>query len=114
MDIWAFGVILHQLIIGDSPFGNGEKSLLQSVLVDKYDMPKTKRASDQCRDLLTRCFDKDCKQRITITEVINHPCFNFFKNQHEGKSERRKWEVVNKNGNIFEGEFENGFLSGCV
>jgi serine/threonine-protein kinase len=61
-DIWAFGVVLYELITGDRLFkGEDVSETLVSVLRDEPDVTKVPY---KVRRLLRRCLEKDPKQRL--------------------------------------------------
>ena len=61
-DIWAFGVLLYELLTGERLFqGEDVSDTLAQVLTKQPDLD---RAPSQARRLLRRCLEKDPKQRL--------------------------------------------------
>jgi serine/threonine-protein kinase len=61
-DIWAWGVMLYELLTGDRTFkGESLADTLAQVLTSQPDLEK---APPQIRRLLRRCLEKDPKQRL--------------------------------------------------
>ena len=61
-DIWAFGVVLFELLSGERPFhGNDVPDLLASVIKDE---PKWDSIERDVQPLLRKCLAKDPKQRL--------------------------------------------------
>ena len=65
-DIWAFGVVLHEMLTGARPF-QGEDVSLTLASVPKSDVDPKKLPPDvpaAVRTVLRRCLEKDPSQRI--------------------------------------------------
>ncbi|HUA62125.1 MAG TPA: protein kinase [Verrucomicrobiae bacterium] len=62
-DIWAFGVILYELLTGSTLFGGGETVSDAMAAVIK-ETPDLKRVPPQVRKLLRACLEKDPRQRL--------------------------------------------------
>src|SRR5262245_9656829 len=61
-DIWAFGVVLYELLTGKSPFqGEDITEVLASVVKDKPDLTLV---PERMRPLLERCLEKNLRQRL--------------------------------------------------
>jgi Tol biopolymer transport system component len=61
-DVWAFGVVLYELLTGERLFkGEDVSDTLASVLRDEPDLPKV---PVKARRLLRRCLEKDPKERL--------------------------------------------------
>jgi serine/threonine-protein kinase len=74
-DIWAFGVVLHEILTGKRPFtGETTAEILSSVMKDQ---PSLEGLSATVRPLIARCLEKNPRQRLqAIGEariVLEHP-----------------------------------------
>jgi eukaryotic-like serine/threonine-protein kinase len=61
-DIWAFGVVLYELLTGRRPFVG--ESIHETVAAVLKEEPDLNRVPAQVRPLLRRCLDKDPKRRL--------------------------------------------------
>jgi eukaryotic-like serine/threonine-protein kinase len=65
-DIWAFGCVLYEMLVGHRPFlGEGISEVLAAVImspVDYKDLPRTVPA--RIRTLVRRCMEKDPRRRL--------------------------------------------------
>ena len=62
-DIWAFGVVLYQLLAGERPFkGEEVGDILAAVIKDQPDL---NRVPVHARRLLSSCLQKDPKRRLS-------------------------------------------------
>ena len=61
-DIWAFGVVLYEMVAGERPFtGDDLTETLAAVVKDQPDLGKVPA---RLRRLLTKCLEKDPKRRL--------------------------------------------------
>ena len=78
MDIWSSGITLFAMICGFLPFDEESKSVLyKKILSTDYTIPK--HVSSEARDLVKRILVKDINQRLTISQIMDHPWFNMNK-----------------------------------
>ena len=80
-DMWAFGCIIYQLLVGRPPFKAGTEFLtFQKIVNLEYDFPAG--FPPAARDLVERCLVLDPSRRLTVEHIKNH---EFFDGQQFGK-----------------------------
>eukprot|EP01060_Flectonema_neradi_P016037 TRINITY_DN22638_c0_g1_i1.p1 TRINITY_DN22638_c0_g1~~TRINITY_DN22638_c0_g1_i1.p1 ORF type:complete len:1200 (+),score=191.35 TRINITY_DN22638_c0_g1_i1:37-3636(+) len=73
-DIWALGVTLYVMLIGELPFHAKDRNTLKkSILKDTPVLPNT--LSSNCRELLGGLMKKDARWRPSLREVFYHAWF---------------------------------------
>ncbi|XP_051956930.1 protein kinase C delta type-like [Xyrauchen texanus] len=87
VDWWSFGVLLYEMLIGQSPFqGDDEDELFESIRMDVPHYPRwfTKEA----KELLEKLFERDPTQRLGVVGNIRGQAF--FKTINWPELEKRK------------------------
>ncbi|KAH6851295.1 kinase-like domain-containing protein [Chaetomium sp. MPI-CAGE-AT-0009] len=80
-DLWAFGCIIYQLLVGRPPFKAGTEYLtFQKIVSLEYEFPPG--FPPAARDLVERCLVLDPARRLTVEHIKNH---EFFDGQQFGK-----------------------------
>lgn len=80
-DLWAFGCIIYQLLVGRPPFKAATEYLtFQKIVGLEYDFPAG--FPPAARDLVERCLVLDPARRLTVEHIKNH---EFFDGQQFGK-----------------------------
>lgn len=82
VDIWAFGIILYNLVYGMHPFdmnrySSKDNNLIKNIICNK-EIIFTKDTI--FNDLISKCLEKDKLKRITIEDLQNHKLFEIFSN----------------------------------
>ncbi|XP_053325342.1 protein kinase C delta type [Spea bombifrons] len=75
VDWWSFGVLLYEMLIGQSPFhGDDEDELFESIRVDTPHFPRW--ITKESKDILEKFFERDPQKRLGVTGNIKlHPFF---------------------------------------
>uniref|UniRef100_A0A8C8M3G4 Protein kinase C n=1 Tax=Oncorhynchus tshawytscha TaxID=74940 RepID=A0A8C8M3G4_ONCTS len=89
VDWWSFGVLLYEMLIGQSPFhGDDEDELFESIRTDTPHYPRW--ITKEAKDLMERLFERDSTRRLGIVGNIRvHP---FFKTISWSALEKREVE----------------------
>ncbi|KAM9759936.1 protein kinase C, delta a [Menidia menidia] len=89
VDWWSFGVLLYEMLIGQSPFhGDNEEELFESIRMDTPHYPRW--ITKEAEDLLEQLFERDPTRRLGVVGNIKlHP---FFKSIDWKALERREIE----------------------
>lgn len=66
VDIWSAGVVLYAMLYGTVPFKANNMSELQKLILKAKYTLKEEGISEEARELIRRCLDKDPVKRITI------------------------------------------------
>ncbi|KAL4421955.1 hypothetical protein ABPG77_007897 [Micractinium sp. CCAP 211/92] len=79
-DVWSCGVALYTMLTGQYPFvdpdhPNSCPRTVQRILRVQYELPPDVVISDSCIDLIQRIFVKEPEQRITLSEIRQHPWY---------------------------------------
>lgn len=75
-DVWSVGVVLFVMLVGYPPFyGETDAEIADQVKHADPDLTQKrwKNISEDAKDLVLRMLNKSPKQRINITEALNHP-----------------------------------------
>ncbi|KAJ8257891.1 hypothetical protein GJAV_G00190840 [Gymnothorax javanicus] len=75
VDWWSFGVLLYEMLIGQSPFhGDDEDELFESIRMDTPHYPRW--ITKESKDLLEKLFERDHTRRLgVIGNIRTHPFF---------------------------------------
>ncbi|OCT89239.1 protein kinase C theta type [Xenopus laevis] len=89
VDWWSFGVLLYEMLIGQSPFhGIDEEELFQSIRMDNPMYPRF--LSMEAKDILIMLFVREPERRLGVKGNIRQHCF--FQHIEWGRLENREIE----------------------
>ncbi|KAF7657531.1 hypothetical protein LDENG_00025560, partial [Lucifuga dentata] len=89
VDWWSFGVLLYEMLIGQSPFhGRDEEELFQSIRTDNPCYPRW--LSKDSRDILVKLFVREPEERLGVKGNIRQ--HNFFSTIDWDALEKRQVE----------------------
>lgn len=80
VDWWTFGIFLHELLYGKTPFkGSGNRATLFNVVGQQLKFPESPATSYASRDLIRGLLAKEPQNRLGVkrgaTELKQHPFF---------------------------------------
>jgi serine/threonine protein kinase len=80
VDWWTFGIFLHELLYGKTPFkGSGNRATLFNVVGQQLKFPESPATSYASRDLIRGLLVKEPQNRLGVkrgaTELKQHPFF---------------------------------------
>ncbi|XP_047324213.1 serine/threonine-protein kinase D6PK-like [Impatiens glandulifera] len=80
VDWWTFGIFLHELLFGKTPFkGSGNRATLFNVVGQQLKFPESPATSYASRDLIRGLLVKEPQNRLGVkrgaTEIKQHPFF---------------------------------------
>lgn len=80
LDVWSFGVIAYEFLVGVPPFNDQTiEAVFENILRNCPEWPEIGDEEDQISlrayELITRCLENVPNKRITISEIKQHKFF---------------------------------------
>ena len=78
VDVWACGITLFMILVGQAPFtGKNKQAILKAIKENPLEFKDEiwKEVSVEAKDLITKMLNKDLSQRITAQDALNHEWF---------------------------------------
>jgi serine/threonine protein kinase len=69
-DVWALGVVLHELVAGERPFSGATSAAISSAILERPPRPLPHTVPTILRGLLSRCLAKDPSRRYTSAKEL--------------------------------------------
>ncbi|PFH48223.1 hypothetical protein AMATHDRAFT_49710 [Amanita thiersii Skay4041] len=76
VDIWGFGIVLYYMLIGFHPFGDKDGQEDRIVSPKSHSLRYLHLLTEDARDLVSRCLERNPALRPTIEEIKNHAYFS--------------------------------------
>jgi len=74
VDIWAIGILIHELCTGYPPFeSNTESERRKRIQSREFNLPTF--LSEDCRDLIDKIIQLEPSHRPTLAQIMDHPWF---------------------------------------
>ncbi|XP_018016374.1 serine/threonine-protein kinase PLK4 [Hyalella azteca] len=71
-DVWSLGVMVYTMMVGRPPFHtHAVRATITRALLEQCDIPS--HLSSECRDLISRCLQKNFRERIKLRDILHHP-----------------------------------------
>ncbi|MCO5607696.1 hypothetical protein L7F22_061895 [Adiantum nelumboides] len=89
-DIWSLGCTVVELLHGRPPWGHISDlgAALYKLGCSEEDPPLPEAISDDARDFLLHCLQRDPKARWTASELLQHPFLSSIATEKEAKHEQ--------------------------
>ena len=77
VDIWAIGIIMYKLILGELPFyGNNKKNTEYKIMKGELKFPENSITSKAAKDLIKKILVKNPNERPTLNQILQHDFFH--------------------------------------
>lgn len=74
VDVWAVGILLYEFLYGKPPFeASSTSETMKRIRGCVLEFPTHVEVSEEARDLISRILKKDPNERLTLSEILQHP-----------------------------------------
>ena len=72
VDVWAFGVCVYCMIVGNSPFANAfQPRIVMAILANDWSREKLlEKGGEDCLELVEGCLEPEAEKRLDIQDVL--------------------------------------------
>ena len=103
-DIWSIGAVTYLLLCGEPPFtGNSNNEIFKKIVNDnvRFNFYKWKNISNNAKDFVRICLNKNGNKRPSASEALKYPWFNnVLKETHNINNIKKEIMINIKNFNI--------------
>ena len=103
-DIWSIGAVSYLLLCGEPPFtGNSNNEIFKKIVNDnvRFNFYKWKNISNNAKDFVRICLNKNGNKRPSASEALKYPWFNnVLKETHNINNIKKEIMINIKNFNI--------------
>ena len=103
-DIWSIGAVAYLLLCGEPPFtGNSNNEIFKKIVNDnvRFNFYKWKNISNNAKDFVRICLNKNGNKRPSASEALKYPWFNnVLKETHNINNIKKEIMINIKNFNI--------------
>ncbi|CEF66760.1 Protein kinase domain and Serine/threonine-/dual specificity protein kinase, catalytic domain and Protein kinase-like domain-containing protein [Strongyloides ratti] len=77
VDIWALGILIFEMLSGDTPFsGNSVEHIISRIRTGRFHMPCS--IDGEARDLIKKLLKRNPEKRINFNDILSHPWIQIY------------------------------------
>lgn len=101
VDLWAYGIILYEMLFGEFPInGCSLQQLRMHLKQKKIDFHLNKNFTPECFDLLVKLLDKDHETRINWEYFFDHEWFKYWENGGQSLTNSISKPILQQGSNL--------------